>query len=109
MFFFLTVATPEVTTNIVYAAPFHEVNINCEPRICSDNLIWLVNSVLLTNPQKEERDIVVRDMSDNATHCQSSVFTITALPINNNITIGCVAFKELELSYFDEITFKIRG
>lgn len=117
MFILLSVATPAaVATNIEYAAPFREANIICQTPdyLCSDNydIIWLVNSVVLTNSEEEKRDIVVRNMSDNGTvaHClSSSVLTITALPINDNITIGCIAAKGITISYFDEITFKIRG
>lgn len=104
-----SVAMPVVVNtneNVVVAPPFELVRFECEAR--GDFLVWVVNTVALTDDVKEEREIVVTDTSSNGT--QHSVLTIIALPINDGIDIGCiVGIVPYHVTFFDERSLEVRG
>ena len=103
------VAIPVVgNTNVgvVVARPYESVHFECEAR--GDFSVWLINSITLTNATKKEREIVVTDTSSNDT--QHTVLIITALPINDRITISCiVGLVPHTVTFFNEETLEIRG
>ena len=103
------VAIPVVVNtnvNVVVARPFEPVHFDCEAQ--GDFLVWLVNTVALTDDIEEEREIVVNDTSSNGT--QHSILTITALPENDGIDIGCiVGFAPYHITFFDEQRLEVRG
>lgn len=92
--------------NVVVARPFEPVHFDCEAP--GDFLVWLVNSAALTDAVEEEREIVVNDKSSNDT--QHSILTITTLPINDGIDIGCiVGIAPYHVTFFDEQRLEVRG
>ena len=92
--------------DVVVAPPFELVHFNCEAP--GDFSAWVVNNVALTDAIKEEREIVVTDMSSNGT--QHSILTIIALPINDGIDIGClVGFVPHLVTFYDEQRLELRG
>ena len=54
-----------------------------------DELLWTVESDLLTDPSNEDREISVTT-NNISVDVWSSVLTIRALPINNGISVGCI-------------------
>ena len=102
-----SVAIPVNTNdNVLVAPPFEPACFECEAR--GDFLVWLINTVALTDATKEEREIEVDDLSSNGT--QHSVLTITALPDNDGIEIGClVGNAPYHVTFFDERKLEVRG
>ena len=104
-----SVAMPVVVNtnvNVIVAPPFELVRFDCEAQ--GDFLVWLVNTVALTDDVEEEREIVVDNLSSNGT--QHSALTITALPINDGIDIGCIiGFAPYHVTFFDERRLEVRG
>lgn len=103
------VAMPVVVNtnmNVVVGPPFEPVHFKCESH--GDFLVWLVNSAALTDTVEEEREILVTETSSNGT--QNSILTITALPINDGIDIGCIiGFAPYHVTFFDEQRLEVRG
>ena len=103
------VAMPVVVNtnvNVVVAPPYKPVTFTCEAQ--GDFLVWLVNTVTLTDATKLEREIIVTDTSSNGT--QHSVLTITALPINDGIEIGCIiGIAPYQVTFFDKQRLEVRG
>ena len=104
-----SVAMPVVVNtdvNVVVAPPYEPAYFECEAR--GDFLVWLVNTTALTDAVQEERKIVVTDTSSNGT--QHSILTITALPENDGIDIGCiVGIAPYHITFFDEQRLEVRG
>lgn len=77
----ITVAPVSVTIS-----PYSSTNFYCEGT--GDVLTWTVESAPLTDTISQQRNITVTH--DNSGSTLSSVLTIIAIPINDNIVIGCV-------------------
>ena len=92
--------------DVVVVPPFEPAHFICEAQ--GDFSAWVVNTTVLTDTIKDEREIVVTDMSSNGT--QHSILTITALPINDGIDIGClVGFVPHLVTFYDEKRLEVRG
>ena len=103
-----SVAIPVNTNvNVLVAPPYEPAYFDCEAP--GDFLVWLVNTTALTDDIKEEREIVVTDTSSNGT--QHSILTITALPKNDGINIGCIVgiAPPYRVTFFDEQRLEVRG
>lgn len=77
----ITVAPVSVTIS-----PYSSINFYCEGT--GDVLTWTVESVSLNDTISQQRNITVTHNNSGST--LSSVLTIIAIPINDNIVIGCV-------------------
>lgn len=73
-----------------------------------DVLVWTVAETSLTDSIKEMRDITVADKRNGSD--LSSVLTITAIPINDGIKIGCVlaSFNPYQL-VAEQVNLTIKG
>ena len=57
--------------------------------VTGNELLWTVESNLVTDPSNQDREISVTT-NNISVDVWSSVLTIRALPINDGISIGCV-------------------
>ena len=83
------------------------VNFTCEGT--GEHLLWRVQTVILTESIKKQRDITVTDFEVSGN--LSSLLTITALPINNGVNIACHIYT-FEPSFQQDLsggTLTIRG
>ena len=93
--------------NVVVAPLYEPACFECEAQ--GDFLVWVVNTAPLTGAIKKEREIVVTDTSSNGT--QHSILTITALPINDGVEIGCFVgmIPFAGVGFYDEKRLEVRG
>ena len=68
------------------ASLFSSVSFLCEGT--GDILIWLLETVSITDSVQQERNIIITD--NNIGGNLSSVLTIVALPKNDGVRIGCI-------------------
>ena len=66
--------------------PFTKTTFTCE--VTGDILNWLVESGVLTDFIKQQRQITVTTTNTSNTNF-SSVLTVNAIPINDGLGIGC--------------------
>ena len=56
-------------------------------------MLWTVEGDSLTDPSNQDREISVTT-NNISVDVWSSVLTITALPINDGITVGCIVLGQ---------------
>ena len=66
--------------------PFNTATFTCEGY--GDILNWLIESNVLTDSIKQQRQITVTTTNTSNTNF-SSVLTVNALPINDDLGVGC--------------------
>ena len=97
----VTTAPVSMTTSL-----FSSVSFLCEGT--GDVLIWLIETVSITDSVQQERNITITD--NNIGGNLSSVLTIIALPINDGVHIGCIlASFNPYLPVLIEVVLTIRG
>ena len=102
VFLVLTVSPQSVTV------PLNEkTNFTCKGNGNETN--WLINSVILTDSIKQQRNITVSDISIGSN--LSSILSVMALPINDNLKIGCqiISLSPVEQVFSNTSTLTIRG
>ena len=82
----ITVAPSSVSVPLYTLANFTCVGIG-------DELVWTVGGNSLTDPSNQYRDISVTT-NNISVDVWSSVLTIRALPINDEIDVGCVVLGQ---------------
>ena len=74
-----------------------------------ENLDWLVQTATLTDSVKKLRAITVTNFQTSGN--LSSLLTVSALPVNNGISISChiYSFKPSFQQAFSSVTLTIKG
>ena len=102
IFLVLTVSPQSVTV------PLNEkTNFTCKGN--GNEINWLVKSVIPTESIKQQRNITIADISIGSN--LSSILSVMALPINDNLKIGCqiISFSPFKQLFSNTSTLKIRG
>ena len=81
--FFLVITVPPVSVTV---PPFTTATFTCEGT--GDIMNWYVQSAVLTDSMKQQREITVTTTNTSNTNF-SSVLTVNAIPINTDLGIGC--------------------
>lgn len=98
----ITVGPISVTTTL-----YTSINFTCEGN--GEYLNWLIQNAELTDLLKQQRNVTITNLGGPGN--LSSVLTITALPINDEILITChiYSFKPSFNQDFSSGTLTIRG
>ena len=94
MHFFLVITVPPVSVTV---RPFKVATFTCEGT--GDILSWWVQSAVLTDSIKQQRQITVTTTNTSNTNF-SSVLTVNAIPINADLGIGC---EVITISPFERV------
>ena len=73
-----------------------------------DILLWTVQGYSLTDPSNQDREISVTTINISV-DVWSSVLTIKAVPINDEIRVGCVVGSRTDNPVFKGAILSLRG